>query len=437
MPYYTQSRSLPSDQTNAGATAYFNGVPVVVGGVVVPAGSQVTDSFRGNGNDDYEKLSGEDLRRNFRNDYKNRFDKGHRFSTTKKEVVVSSGTITTPQRGTSPSIVYSGLVYPSRLSTTGSDYPAASLVPDSKRQADGRQLINMTIPTAPEVSLAAILGELKEKLPSIPTAGFRNGVNPNSIGGEYLNVEFGWRPLIGDVESAARAVADAGAILRQYSADNGRVVRRRASLGTERSNVESFASRNFTIPRLDATTVTTRFVGSALGTASVLDSVQVSTWFSGAYSYYLAGADSFLDKITAYEQKANRLLGTRITPDTIWQLTPWSWLFDWFGDFGTFVSNLTNLQMNSTVLRYGYVMHRTDAKRLVTMRPLYKPAGSTYPAATGPASITMLGTHVSKQRMKATPYGFGLDVGAFSSRQWAILGALGMTKSDRKLRESG
>lgn len=441
MPYETRTRSQPS-AGNEGAVAFRNNVPTSISSLSAPAGSQSTYSFRGNGNDDYEKLSGEEIRARFRNEYKNRFDKGHEFSTVRELIKVRNDyEFWCPQTGsTNPSFSYKGLAFPSRTTTTGSDYPTPVTFTDSQRAADGRKLIAMTTPTAPEVSLAQILGELKEKLPAIPTDGFRqNGLTRQEIGGEYLNVEFGWRPLISDVEKAARAVADAGAILRQYTRDDGKVIRRRAHLGEDKFTVESSGTRELRIPRLNATTVTTRFVtaGSSVYGVPIVDHTVTNTWFAGAYSYYLAGAEDFLGKIQLYEQKANRLLGTRITLDTLYELTPWSWLFDWFGDLGTFFQNLSNLQANSTVLRYGYVMHRTEQTRDVTMRLTPNPNTTFGVPSRCPAYVTMLGTRVRKQRMKATPYGFGVSLEALSPRQWAILGALGMTKGDRKLRQSG
>jgi len=38
-----------------------------------------------------------------------------------------------------------------------------------------------------------------------------------------------------------------------------------------------------------------------------------------------------------------------------------------------------------------------------------------------------------KKRVKATPYGFGLDTDAFTPRQWAILGSLGISRGSRLL----
>jgi len=38
-----------------------------------------------------------------------------------------------------------------------------------------------------------------------------------------------------------------------------------------------------------------------------------------------------------------------------------------------------------------------------------------------------------KQRSVATPFGFGLDPGAFSPKQWSIIAALGFSKAPRSL----
>jgi len=38
-----------------------------------------------------------------------------------------------------------------------------------------------------------------------------------------------------------------------------------------------------------------------------------------------------------------------------------------------------------------------------------------------------------KQRFRANPYGFARNPNSFSGKQWAILGALGLTKAPRRL----
>jgi hypothetical protein len=38
-----------------------------------------------------------------------------------------------------------------------------------------------------------------------------------------------------------------------------------------------------------------------------------------------------------------------------------------------------------------------------------------------------------KERVRATPYGFGLDLGSLNPRQWAILASLGLTRAPQRL----
>lgn len=151
------------------------------------------------------------------------------------------------------------------------------------------------------------------------------------------------------------------------------------------------------------------------------------SWFSGAYTYHLAEADTFLGKLERYEQEMNHLLGTRFTIETLWELAPWSWLTDWFVDVGSFLGNLTALSSDRLVLRYGYVMNHQVATREHSL-------GGLVPKGTGPTRVANSFSIERKARRRATPYGFGLNVEQFSASRWAILGALGMTKSPRRLR---
>lgn len=165
------------------------------------------------------------------------------------------------------------------------------------------------------------------------------------------------------------------------------------------------------------------------GVVTVVDEFYDSAWFSGAYTYYATELNQMFGKLSEYEAKANHLLGTRITPETVWELTPWSWLIDWYSNIGQIVHNASLLSQDSTVLRYGYVMHETHATRSFTVTGLKGNfTNEPLPAVTVSYSI------VAKRRTRATPYGFGIDVSSLSPRRWAILAALGMTKGSKSLR---
>jgi len=145
-------------------------------------------------------------------------------------------------------------------------------------------------------------------------------------------------------------------------------------------------------------------------------------WFSGAFVYYIGANDSLLEKLANFEQKGNRLLGLRITPETLWELIPWSWLVDWFVCIQDALAVSSMFQTDGLVLKYGYLMRHQVLRNTyaVTGTPLY-----------GASVGAVIHSYVveQKERMKATPYGFGINLNALTSTQWAILAALGLTKA--------
>jgi hypothetical protein len=147
--------------------------------------------------------------------------------------------------------------------------------------------------------------------------------------------------------------------------------------------------------------------------------------------YHLEPHEGLLGRLDAYEQNANRILGARPSIETLWNLAPWSWLSDWWLDIGTVISNARLLGEDGQVLRYGYLMKHSKVRstyRLNTgVEMYYTFTGGTKPAYTGP--ITNIVTRETKERVKATPYGFGITLASLSAKQWAILGALGLTRA--------
>jgi hypothetical protein len=322
---------------------------------------------------------------------------------------------------------YNGWIEPS-LYFTHSPFvqPAAPSI--TQINADGARLFGMTRPTEPEAGAAAFLGELREGLPKIlGLSTLRGGVNHlhQNIGGEHLNVQFGVKPLISDLQKTALGVLRAAKIARQYIRDSDRLVRRRATLLEDSTLTRSEYPGTPAIARRQGTDVIGEFMSGPYGVTSVNDQVYQKVWFSGAYTYHVSQAESFVGKLERYEALANHALGTRFDPDVAWQLTPWSWLIDWFSDAGGFISNVNALANDSLVMKYGYVMHETLATRTRTL--------GLRPIQVGPSVCWSTFQYHRKMRHRATPYGFGTNLGDLSPRRWAILGALGLTKSPNAL----
>lgn len=360
------------------------------------------------------------------------YDNGHTFDTSKQEVVAYS---VVNERGRSSSFQYADYIYRgpcvpdvARGTMVPTGYPLGQPKVTNMTWWEQRAIEN-SIPTTPVANLGQGTAEIiREGIPamigSILTGG-KEAIH-RAIGGEHLNYQFGWLPIISDLKAIARVVVDHELMLRQLERDSGRNVRR---------------GHNFE-PLVDVTHQ--EWAGSAClqqglgpifldalthgGTKLIqIDRRETKIWFSGAYTYHLQERDQ-IAKLEAERtfQQAQYLLGLELTPEVLWELAPWSWLSDWYGNIGTNMSLATRFQNDGLVLRYGYLMVETTHQRERFAE------GVALNGHTVPCSITVKTT--TKSRRKATPYGFALNPTSFTGRQWAILGALGMTKSPNSLR---
>jgi hypothetical protein len=91
-------------------------------------------------------------------------------------------------------------------------------------------------------------------------------------------------------------------------------------------------------------------------------------------------------------------------------------------NIGSNIANYSAFQQDGLVMRYGYVMRHVRATRILTSQGTVFKSGPSTPVVT---------TYqvVRKDRVQATPYGFGLNPSGFTAKQWAILGALGLSRA--------
>lgn len=291
---------------------------------------------------------------------------------------------------------------------------------DTQRQFYGTTAINRTLPTNPIVDSSVSIAELfREGLPSlIGSAMLRDKIGFfRSIGSEYLNIEFGWKPLVADLQSAAQAVVQSEKFLLQLQRDSGKNVRRRfvfpAALKT---SIGDRVTAGTTTPEPN----TAYFWRS--GRVSDTITSQTKIWFSGCYTFHYDPGD--LSEISRIATQARLLYGAKLTPDVIWELAPWSWLVDWMFNVGPVLSNLSAFSQDGLVLRYGYLQDHSKVSFKVSHRDAVTWTGQApYGGSFGGAAVVE-----TKTRTRATPYGFGAAIDGFTVRQWSILGALGLTR---------
>lgn len=444
MGYETKSRVTPWEPPN-GEQWFVSGADQTVKSVVrIPADRPIFPSIQ----ETYtwvnpKEGSEEELKesaRIFRNGFTStdpRYDRGHEFWTTATHGYVSHWDAFVPRFLLSnPTLryFYRGPLVPRFDLMTGTRVlngvlhgnPWPAMPTDGDRGTLGAKAISNTAPTNPTSSLSVLVGELLgEGLPSaIGLTAMRTGANRfRSYGGEYLNVQFGWIPFISSLQDTIRSIRNHSRITEQLVRDSGRVVRRRFSfpdsIETSTATYRNSGAKLFGFPDR-------YWVPHPGESDQILKTSRThrKVWFSGAYSYYVPAGNGVTERLERYDAMANVLLGTRVTPEVLWELAPWSWLIDWVADIGSVVSNATRLSEDGLVLRYGYLMVQTHQEDVYTVGGRINPAsGVTIPATMASFS------RKTKRRYRATPYGFGLEWNNFSAQRLAILAALGISKS--------
>lgn len=317
-----------------------------------------------------------------------------------------------------------GPVHAINAQTSG--FPSITMMSsDSQLDVIGTKIIANVLPTNPLSGLFVALGELKsEGIPSLSgVASWKNRTRvARSAGDEYLGIQFGWLPLVSELKSFTHSVKNSDELIAQYARNSGRRIKRHVNLPVTVETSTTLVEDKFPHPSY----ASIYFDPSCK--RHTQSRIIREQWFNAAFSYYLPPYNPNGDNTKRNEQLANYLYGTRVTPEGIWDLTPWTWAADWVGNFGDVLHNVSAFRNDGLVMHYGYVMEQLIHEKVVTYPAL---ECRSYPGSKVSLSTTL--RSIVKRRRTATPYGFGLNPNSFSDRQWSILAALGLSKGSRKL----
>lgn len=255
--------------------------------------------------------------------------------------------------------------------------------------------------------------------------------NFRALGSEYLNVVFGWKPFIGDLQKMYMLQQTLDKRMNQIIRENGRNIRRKATV----QNDQSMSSGPY-----DGQTSTIPFYGVNgmppyywEGRTEVIDKTWKSTrvWFSGGFRYWIPNVNS-----PAWSRKAKMVLfGALPTPEVIWSVIPWSWLIDWFTNFGDVISNLSTNAVDNLVCNYSFIMRHVVTKRVLEISttclggqpPLY----NNFVAPAVSMTFSYTDCVETKSRLGGgNPFGLGVKLTDLSASQLAILAALGISRSE-------
>jgi len=303
-------------------------------------------------------------------------------------------------------------------------WPRVTPPSDEYLFALGGTAVNRCIPTHPAADLATVIGELREGLPSMVGKNLLTAGRPGkAVGGEYLNYQFGIKPLLADIRKLNEAVVKSDLITKQFLRDSGRLIRRRYTFPiTETEETTVIGTGKGLYPTLPTQMYYSLNSADYTGTLSRTRRVTIESWFSGGFTYFVDFDADTLSRLQKRAQEVRRIYGVRLTPDVAWNLAPWSWAVDWFTNIGDLVENASRFSQDGLVMRYGYLMYKE------TIEDTYTHSGVRFRDGTYSGPVSQVFTTVYKRRVKAHPYGFGLTEESLSPRQLAILAALGISR---------
>jgi len=359
--------------------------------------------------------------------YKNPLDNGHEFYTRKNEMDLACSFLNyrSPNTVEGYSNEHHGPVWiRPRSEDLRGDFDFYGDAFRINMNIIGSDFINRTIPTQSHASAAQFLGELKEGLPDILGFDWKRSMKfkPSRDGGD-LSLAFGWVPFVKDLTKMFTAVVNSKQLIEQYvrnSAEYGATVRRirESDPVIEVLDHSIYADSNFPAGLARGSHepywrgVANRLGGvTAMGSVRRFETRKETYRFTSRYQYFINEADDILSRMENYATKANYILGFRLTPDVLWELTPWSWLVDWQADVGTLLSNAQSFANGDLVMQYAYLQQEIVNEVSYSLLDGYLLDSNT---KIDPSSLYRT---VTKSRVRASPYGFGVSSDKFTDSQ--------------------
>jgi len=319
---------------------------------------------------------------------------------------------------------------------------AASQAALDEAAAYGLRGYNRTKPGQSSADLAVAAKELwSDGLPSLPLGSLLKGDLKHfpfklkalleafrRLGGEYLNIVFGWKPFIRDLRRLYATMRTIDAQIAKLKAQNGQSIRRRAVLRDD--VVTSTSGASYSTPFINVYGGPPSWpIGSTVYRLNTTTKTRV--WYSACYRYWIPDVKSW-----GWDLRARAaLFGVLPTPKVLYDAMPWSWLVDWFTDVGELVDAVSPTAVSGTTMKYGYTMLNDVVTSTATSHVTHSSAatrvgnfGSVWEGCDATFS-----TIYKKERKIRTggvqPFGPGFSVGSLSAGQWAILAALGLSRS--------
>lgn len=310
---------------------------------------------------------------------------------------------------------------------------------------------NRTVPTHPAYNLGVSLVELADVRRTISStynffSGIRHlnfsksfktvgdflhdvGKGTKHTAGDYLNLQFGWAPMVQDLAFIIDYQELLRKKLRELARNNGRPVRRKCELDASHFSefIGVFSNRPST---LSPYIFTGAYADSSFPfVIPVTREVKTRIWYSAKYRFWIPEiAKTYLKASNFLKRK---LSGLDLNPDVLYQAIPWTWLLDWFSSVGAVIKNLYNMARFGVIAEYAYVMGSEDYTYNAPAECDVWTGTYNYGTGLWPGKLKLRGSSQTvyefRKREAANPFGFGITFSSLSNFQWSILLSLGIT----------
>lgn len=295
----------------------------------------------------------------------------------------------------------------------------------SARASDFSKGYKLTRPDKTGADVGVFLIEaLRDGLPSLPLRLLSRLRTFRSLGSEYLNVQFGWRPFLNDLRKMYHLSHNIHRRLNRLVKNNGVWESRTGTIKNETNSV-------VTLPGQPGAT----FIGitgapNLQNASSIWRRTTVTTdriWYSSKFKYFTKdiGSPAWTIRATA------ALFGVSPTPALLWEALPWSWLIDWFSNVGDVMSNISAGAVDNLVYDNQCVMHHStqEISEVVTSTWDDSKSWSTVQVRAGSCTLTYNYKQESKYRVvSGNPFGLGIQIDQLTPYQTGILAALGLSR---------
>lgn len=250
---------------------------------------------------------------------------------------------------------------------------------------------------------------------------------PAAVSDQFLNVAFGWSPAVQDFLNVCSTLYNIDDLVVQAEANNDKWISRRYHEDYDELVQELYSQYGQSSPACDPPLHSSMIVPySCFQTVTLRQGTRV--WYEGSFKRYRPEFDGRLHRghpaLKAAEQAAT-LNGLRVNPTTLYRTIPYTWLVDYFASVSSGLQRLEDAITGEVVSRRFHLM-RTAYKRL-EYRVGFRTADGNAHDYTWVKEVTV------KRRVNAqNAFGFSASPGGLTGMQYAILGALGASRTRPK-----